>query len=102
MNRKDEKHIQGFDREIQRNDTACKIHALILKSILKKYGRGVLWDVKLYSLTDRNGGIFHPKMEERGSSGTKVPVCHTAWHTPDDNNMVFNFCLDLFHHFTFY
>lgn len=45
--------------------------------------------MNLCSVMDRNSGTFHPKMEERGSSGT-------AWHTPDDNNIVFNFCLDSF------
>ena len=97
MNRKDEKHIWRFDGEIQGNETGWKIQTLILKCILKKQGRGVFWDVNLCSLTDRNGGIFPtPRWEERGSSGIKVPVCHIAWHTPDDNNMVFNFCLDEF------
>jgi hypothetical protein len=45
---------------------------------------------------DRYGGIFHPKMEERGSSVTMVPFCHTTWHMPEDSNLVFNFCLDAF------
>jgi hypothetical protein len=35
-------------------------------------------------------------MEEKGSSGTKIPVFHIAWHTPNENNMVLNFCLDSF------
>jgi hypothetical protein len=36
MNRKDEKHTWNFDGEIQGNETAWKIQAIILKCILKK------------------------------------------------------------------